>query len=435
MPVASLVMPEPAPLPRVLAILGSGETAPTMIKPHRALFDRLGTGKVDAVALDTPYGFQANAEDLSARTMQYFHQSVGRSVEIAQLRRTEGVDPLEIEQALARLRRAQWIYAGPGSPTYALRQWAPTDIAVTLADKLRYGGVVVFSSAAALTLGRYTVPVYEVYKVGVEPFWLDGLDLLGTIGLPVALIPHYDNAEGGNHDTRFCYLGEPRLAALEEQLPDGTFVLGVDEHTGLVLDLDADIATVIGNGVVTVRRAGRSITYACGETLPIDRLRYADSGTGAGSPAAKPHQPAATSAPATSAEPVTLGSVTRGLAEDFRRALAAGDADGAVSAALGVVQALVDWAADTTQSDDPERARAALRTMLVELGGAARNGLTDPRATLEPVVAAALALRTAVRAEKRYDLSDLLRDHLANAGIEVRDTPNGPAWEFLPGPS
>ena len=76
------------------------------------------------------------------------------------------------------------------------------------------------ASAAALTLGVATIPVYEIYKVGEDPHWLEGLDLLGpATGLRAAVVPHYDNAEGGNHDTRFCYMGERRLQALEAALP------------------------------------------------------------------------------------------------------------------------------------------------------------------------------------------------------------------------
>jgi len=37
-----------------------------MAKVHRALFERLGPGPVPATILDTPYGFQENADDLSA---------------------------------------------------------------------------------------------------------------------------------------------------------------------------------------------------------------------------------------------------------------------------------------------------------------------------------------------------------------------------------
>jgi cysteinyl-tRNA synthetase len=35
-----------------------------------------------------------------------------------------------------------------------------------------------------------------------------------------------------------------------------------------------------------------------------------------------------------------------------------------------------------------------------------------------------------VRAEKRYDLSDVLRDAFVNIGIEVRDTPDGVEWDL-----
>ena len=63
--------------------------------------------------------------------------------------------------------------------------------------------------------------------------------------------------------------------------------------------------------------------------------------------------------------------------------------------------------------------------MIVRLADAARSALRDPRQVLGPIVEVALALRTRVRAEGRYDLSDLLRDELAAAGVEVRDTADG----------
>ena len=232
---------------RLLAIMGSGETTPTMAKVHRDLFDRLGPGPVPAVLVDTPYGFQANAQEISARAVAYFRESVGRKVEVASLLRAEGASPLAVEAALASVGEARWVFAGPGSPTYALRQWRPTVLPRLLADKLADGGCLVFSSAAALTLGRWTVPVYEIYKVGADPLWEEGLDLLAPLGPDVAVIPHYDNAEGGTHDTRYCYLGEARLRALEAQLPEGGWVLGVDEHTVCVFDLEAGTVAVAGS--------------------------------------------------------------------------------------------------------------------------------------------------------------------------------------------
>ena len=162
-----------------------------------------------------------------------------------------------------------------------------------LAEKLRSGGALVFSSAAALTLGVVTVPVYEIYKVGEDPVWLDGLDLLSAYGLPVAVIPHFDNTEGGNHDTRFCYLGLPRLERLERALPAGVMVVGVDEHTAIIIDLDADEATIVGRGGVTLRRAGRESVLEAGQTVPLDVVRAG--------PDREPHrrQPGPTARPST----------------------------------------------------------------------------------------------------------------------------------------
>jgi cyanophycinase-like exopeptidase len=274
---------------RVLAVMGSGETAPTHTKTHRQLIDRV-TGP--AVMLDTPYGFQANADDISQRAVEYFDRSVQRPITVSSWRRGDDA-ALVRETALTRLRGAGYVFAGPGSPTYALRQWAGSALPALLAEKLQPGadGVVTFASAAALTLGRVTVPVYEIYKVGEEPRWFDGLDLVGAVtGWSVAVIPHFDNAEGGGHDTRFCYLGEPRLQVMEAQLPDGAWVLGVDEHTALLLDLDEQTATVVGLGGVTVRSGGQvRQVVPTGETVPMDALRAAAEGrtlTAVGAPEA-----------------------------------------------------------------------------------------------------------------------------------------------------
>src|SRR4051794_4147429 len=216
--------------------MGSGETAPTMVKPHREVFTRVDDLR-PAVMLDTPYGFQENADDISSRAVGYFGQSVGRKVDVVGWR-TPPEPGLPRERALATLRDAGWLFAGPGSPTYALRQWCGTEIPDVLAGVLAGGGVVLFASAAALTLGSHVVPVYEIYKAGMAPHWQPGLDLVRAVtGMPAVVIPHFDNAEGGHHDTRYCYLGESRLSALEGELPDEAFVLGVDEHTAVVLDL------------------------------------------------------------------------------------------------------------------------------------------------------------------------------------------------------
>jgi cyanophycinase-like exopeptidase len=432
-------------LPRLLVLMGSGETAPTMMKPHRAIFERLGPDPVPAVIVDTPYGFQENADDISAKAVEYFARSVGRPVAVASLRRADDPDVAGYTRGMAEVAAARWVFAGPGSPTYTLRQWRGGEMPSLLADKLRHGGAVVFASAAALTLGRYSVPVYEIYKSGDDPVWADGLDLTAAaLGPDVAVIPHYDNAEGGHHDTRFCYLGERRLRILESQLPADGWVLGVDEHTGVIVDLDANTATVIGNGTVTVRHRGHSVVLPAATTVTIDELREMArgksgplNGTSAGpeTVAAGTDVAAASSngAPARpgGGDPTALHADIRRIEAAFDAAVAVSDVDGAVAAVLELDDTVQAWAADTTQSDAGDRARAALRRMIVRLGELARVGARDPRDLVGPFVDALIAQRAAARGDRRFADADGVRDALTAAGVEVRDTPAGTEWALV----
>src|SRR5690606_27050548 len=112
-------------MPGLLVIMGSGETAPTMVKAHRSIFERVGDRP--AVLLDTPYGFQSNADDITARAVSYFQASVGRTVTPVSWR-TAPPPGLTRERALAAINGAGWVFAGPGSPTYALRHWRGTPL-------------------------------------------------------------------------------------------------------------------------------------------------------------------------------------------------------------------------------------------------------------------------------------------------------------------
>lgn len=414
-------------LPRILTIMGSGETAPTMVKVHRELVGRLGS--TSAVLLDTPYGFQENAPELATRAVEYFKTSVNVTINPAGLGRIDGADPVTLQHGLNLLSDANYVFAGPGSPTYALRQWKGTTIPDILHTKIRNGGAVTFASAAALTLGSRTVPVYEIYKCGEEPYWLEGLNLLGDLGIPAVVIPHYNNAEGGHHDTRFCYLGERRLVALEAELDEHEYVLGVDEHTGLVIDFDAAEARVVGNGVVTLRVDGASRIFATGETIPLAVLRDPRDGSPTQSTptvaTTPPHEVVGHSDAGT---PTSLRGAAELRKTEFETALASGDANTATRAVLALEADIKQWSADTLTGTDGEFARDTFRGMILKLGEAATSGLVDPRSVVAPYVEAILEIRRVVRAEKRYDLSDIIRDALAGAKVEVRDTPAGVEW-------
>ncbi|MFC7587076.1 hypothetical protein ACFQYP_27665 [Nonomuraea antimicrobica] len=280
------------------------------------------------------------------------------------------------------------------------------------------------ASAAACTAGLATVPVYEIYKVGAEPHWREGIDLLEPLGLRAVLIPHFDNAEGGTHDTRYCYLGERRLSRMERELPPGTAVLGLDEHTALVIDLGDESVRVAGRGGLTVRRSGSVTVLPAGTRTGLGELRRLAEG-GGGGPAV---------APRVAGEPydvpaeVTLEESVRACEELFKAAVARSDLVAAAQAVLDLEAEIVKWAADTEEdSGGVEQARELMRLLIARLGELAATAGHRSR-SLPALVDPLLALRAQLRRDGRYDVADTLRTAMARGGVTIEDTPDGPRW-------
>jgi hypothetical protein len=191
----------------------------------------------------------------------FFRSKVGIPTTVIGLPETDraGADlaPSALAPTIAGLNAADLIFLGPGSPSRALRRWGGTPIVEQLIARIQNGATLIASSAAAAASGRHTIPVYEIYKAGTNPVWLDGLDIMGALtGLAVAIVPHWNNNEGATHDTSRCFIGEGRLQQLERVLPDGAAILGIDEHSALTIDLGASSVTVGGKGAVTIRIPG-----------------------------------------------------------------------------------------------------------------------------------------------------------------------------------
>jgi hypothetical protein len=401
---------------RLFVLMGSGETSPTMIDIHRDLAGRLDPTGRSGLLLETPYAFQENVDSISSRAQRYFGDSVGLTVDVA---------PDDPETAAAAIRTADWVFSGPGSPTYALSHWRDAPVQRALHERLRAGvGITVLASAAAVTVGTYALPVYEIYKVGATPQWMPGLGLTEELGLDVAVIPHYDNTEGGTHDTRYCYLGERRLTALETDLPADGGVIGVDEHTAVVIDLATESVAVVGRGGLTVRRAGRSTVLPAGSDLTVSDLRAMF----AGGPAPEPPTPAPTSASAPAAASRTLVEVTRETEARFTAAQGDRDSKAMVEAILDLESAIREWSADTEEDEGTGLARDVLRGLVIRLGEAATEGVRDPDDVVRPLVEPMLSLRERLRDDASYDTADCLRDILISAGIEVHDTEAGTEW-------
>jgi len=230
---------------------------------HRSLVASLPKRSTPSslVALDGSYDFQTNRAEMGEKIAVFFRSKVGIPTTVIGLPETDraGADlaPSALAPTIAGLNAADLIFLGPGSPSRALRRWGGTPIVDQVIARIQNGATLITSSAAAAASGRCTIPVYEIYKAGTNPVWLDGLDIIGALtGLAVAIVPHWNNNEGATHDTSRCFIGEGRLQQLERTLPDGTAILGIDEHSALTIDLGANSVTVAGKGAVTIRIPG-----------------------------------------------------------------------------------------------------------------------------------------------------------------------------------
>jgi peptidase E len=404
-----------------IVLMGSGELTATMVEVHKDMLARLGTS-ARAVFLDTPAGFQLNADQISAKAVEYFRDKVGYPLAVASFKSKDAPTALESEKAFLALKQADFVLVGPGSPTYAVRQWNSSPIPDILTRRIEEGACFVAASAAALTAGRFTLPVYEIYKVGEEPHWADGINILGRFGLNLAVIPHWNNAEGGTHDTRFCFMGASRFRALEDLLPAEVHVIGIDEHTACIVDLERNEARIRGVGGVTLRRAGSELILNKNDVVPLDVFRgkaMSRSWQRSAGPLEKP---------ATTARPDAFWDEIHSLETGFQLAQEARDPEKMAAAVLELDRIIWKASHDLESAEFISQAREILREWIALMGTALAS---TPRTTLEclgPLVEEILKLRDKLRTQKRWAEADLLRDCLQRANVMVEDTGGGVRW-------
>jgi cyanophycinase-like exopeptidase len=352
----------------VITFMGSGETGPSMVGIHRSILERTGGSRV--TILDSSFGFQTNASELTEKIVEYFESSLRVGTEVASLR-SPRASAFERARMIEAVNRAQVVFAGPGSPSYALRVWRGTGLAEALINLVQRGGAVVMASAAALTLGLRSIPVYEIYKAGADPHWIDGLDVLGGLGLRMVVVPHWNNQEGQTHDTSHCFIGTDRFNVLAADLEPDVDILGVDEHTGVTMDFERWSLEVagVGGAVINDGRMAGSVAL----------------------PAAGPRRPA----PVSPLEPPG-----RELDERFSALLEAG------------------------RANEFDR----LQSLLVDLGESIDAGKFGSPRLESDLVALVIELRNRARRSGDYAQADLIRKRLAEIGITVRDGAAGTTW-------
>jgi len=409
----------------IITIMGSGELTPSMVSVHKRLIQGLKP-PVRAVFLDTPAGFQLNVDQISKRACDYFKSHIQQPMSVASFKTSKDNSPYEAEKAFKALREADFIMIGPGSPTYAVDHWKQSPIPEIFIQQIEAGACLVVASAAALTIGRFTLPVYEIYKVGEDLHWIDGINILGHFGLNLVVIPHWNNAEGGTHDTRFCYMGEPRFRKLESLLPEEIPIVGLDEHTACIMDLEKWEASVFGIGRMTIRFKETERIYEKGERFSLEefhslKLEREEK---------KETLEYSISEFTISSQREPFWKKVNSLEEAFKDSLEKNDSAGVTNALLELDKIVWEAQEDLENAEFVSQAREIMRELMVLLGLQLESMPTDKEGFLASLMDVFLEVREAFRKNSQWELADRIRERLKEIGIIMEDTRDGPRWRL-----
>ena len=258
-----------------IAFLGSGETSLAGGRIFEALARKIGS-PLRIALMETPAGFELNSPQVVGRVGDFMKtrlQNYNPVVDIIPARKKNSAFSPDDPEIIKPLLYANLIFMGPGSPTYAIRHLKDTLAWDVIRARHRLGATLIFASAATISISAHALPVYEIYKVGQDVHMVDGLNLFADFGLHVSFIPHWNNADGGvDLDTSRCFIGMDRFAEWCNLLPSENETVGLDEHTGLVLDFETGLCEVSGVSSVSLLRECDPEMYAAGAKFPLSEL-------------------------------------------------------------------------------------------------------------------------------------------------------------------
>jgi hypothetical protein len=240
-----------------IAFLGSGETSLAGGRIFESLVRDMQS-PVRIALMETPAGFELNSTQVVGRVGEFMAsrlQNYKPVIDLVPARKKGSQFDPDDPAIIKPLLYANMIFMGPGSPTYAIRQLKNTLAWDVIRARHRLGASLVFASAATISVGAHALPVYEIYKVGQDIHMVDGLNFFADFGLHISFTPHWNNADGGvDLDTSRCFVGMERFAEWCRLVPDENITVGLDEHTGIILDFEKSKCEVSGVSSISLVR-------------------------------------------------------------------------------------------------------------------------------------------------------------------------------------
>ncbi|MBI4101719.1 MAG: cysteinyl-tRNA synthetase, partial [Candidatus Nealsonbacteria bacterium] len=201
--------------------------------------------------ITTPAGFQPNVKNVYGQIAEFFTRHLANFQPKIDIIFANNRKEANRESVVAPLAKADYIFTGPGSPTYALDNLKDTLLLKKIGERVEAGATLSLASAAVMAFSQYCLPVYEIYKVGEPLHWERGLNFFSRFGSDLTFVSHWNNNEGGRkNDTSRCFMGRDRFARIFSLLPrrKKTVVGGIDEKTAAIFDIQKRSWTVRGKG-------------------------------------------------------------------------------------------------------------------------------------------------------------------------------------------
>jgi len=235
-----------------LVLFGSGETAPSAQKIHARVLAGIGKDKPHIVILSTPAGFQPNVKVVCEEIRQFFKHNLQNYHPHIEIIYANTLADANNAKLIKSLDKADYIFAGPGSPTYTVRSLRDSLLMAKIKERVKAGASLGLSSAATIAFSKFALPVYEIYKAGFTPYWEQGLSFYSHVFRELTIIPHYNNNEGGKkNDTSYAWMGKIRFEKMLTLLPLKQEVWGIDEHTAALIHIPTKHRETLGKGKIT----------------------------------------------------------------------------------------------------------------------------------------------------------------------------------------
>ena len=258
-----------------IAFLGSGETSLAGGRIFESLA-RLIPDPLRVAVMETTAGFELNSFQVAGRVADFLQarlQNYRPTIDVIPARKQGTEFSPDNPEILKPLLTANIIFMGPGSPSYAVRQLKGTLAWDIIRARHRLGATLIFASAATISIGAWALPVYEVYKAGEDVHTKLGLNLFADYGMNLSFVPHWNNAEGGiDLDTSRCFFGIERFDQWRKLLPVENILVGLDEHSGIIVDFDTATCEVSGVSSVSVLKQKSMEIYPAGAKFPLSEL-------------------------------------------------------------------------------------------------------------------------------------------------------------------